>query len=66
MWLLFRPRPGAPPEVELDAFVTHGQILGRFPTRPGVTAPAGYSFTGVVSRWPDTGRVRAELWEAKG
>ena len=34
--------------------------------RPGVTAPAGYSFTGVVSRWPDTGRVRAELWEAKG
>ena len=31
--------------------------------RPGVVAPPGYSFSGVVSVWPDTGRVRAELWE---
>ena len=33
-WLLLRPRPGAPLEVELDDFVTHGQILGRFSSRP--------------------------------
>lgn len=33
---------------------------------PGRTAPPGYTFTGVVSRWPDTGAVRAELWEAVG
>ncbi len=31
--------------------------------RPGSTGPAGYLPTGVVSRWQDTGRVRAELWE---
>lgn len=23
----------------------------------------GWTFTGIVSVWPDTGRVRAELWE---
>ena len=34
--------------------------------RPGAAAPAGYHRSGVVSRWPDTGRVRAELWEAEG
>ena len=34
--------------------------------RPGAAAPAGYRFSGVVSRWPDTGKVRAELWEAEG
>ena len=31
--------------------------------RPGAAPPAGYTFAGVVSRWPDTGKVRAELWE---
>lgn len=30
---------------------------------PGRPAPPGYTFTGVVSRWPHTGEVRAELWE---
>ena len=30
---------------------------------PGDAAPAGYRFSGVVSRWPHTGEVRAELWE---
>lgn len=29
---------------------------------PGQPPPPGYSPTGVVSRWPHTGRVRAELW----
>ena len=31
--------------------------------RPGAVPPVGYRPTGVVSLWPDTGRVRAELWE---
>jgi hypothetical protein len=31
--------------------------------RPGQAAPPGYYRTGVVSRWPHTGRVRATLWE---
>lgn len=30
---------------------------------PGRPAPPGYVPTGVVSVWPDTGRVRGELWE---
>ncbi len=32
---------------------------------PGRPAPVGYRFSGVVSRWQDTGRVRAELWECE-
>lgn len=31
--------------------------------RPGDSRPVGWTFTGCVSVWPDTGRVRAELWE---
>lgn len=31
--------------------------------RPGDKPPAGFTFTGTVSRWQDTGAVRAELWE---
>ena len=31
--------------------------------RPGRVPPEGFVFTGVVSVWPDTGEVRAELWE---
>lgn len=31
--------------------------------RPGSPAPEGYSPTGAVSRWQDTGAVRAELWQ---
>lgn len=31
--------------------------------RPGDARPAGWVFTGCVSTWPDTGKVRAELWE---
>jgi hypothetical protein len=29
----------------------------------GRRPPEGFVFTGVVSVWPDTGKVRAELWE---
>lgn len=29
----------------------------------GSRPPVGYVYSGVVSVWPDTGRVRAELWE---
>lgn len=29
----------------------------------GKRPPVGYVYSGVVSRWPDTGAVRAELWE---
>ena len=31
---------------------------------PGRAVPPGYRATGVVSRWPDDGSVRSELWEA--
>ena len=31
--------------------------------RMGARPPVGYVYAGVVSVWPDTGRVRAELWE---
>ena len=31
--------------------------------RIGDRPPVGFVYSGVVSRWPDTGRVRAELWE---
>ena len=31
--------------------------------RMGARPPEGYVFSGVVSCWPDTGAVRAELWE---
>ena len=31
--------------------------------RPGEPREAGWTFTGCVSVWPDTGEVRAELWE---
>lgn len=34
--------------------------------RPGQAAPDGYQPTGVVSRWQDTGQIRAELWERHG
>ncbi len=30
---------------------------------PGQTPPKGYVWTGVVSRWPDTGEVRSRLYE---
>lgn len=30
---------------------------------PGRTPPEGYVFAGVVNCWPDTWKVRAELWE---
>ena len=39
-----------------------GLLLRWLP--PDVPAPAGYVDTGVVSRWQDTGRIRARLWEA--
>lgn len=31
-------------------------IIGKRP-------PEGFVYSGVVSVWPDTGEVRAELWE---
>ena len=37
-------------------------VLYRW-VRPGEPRPVGWTFTGVVSRWPHTGEVRAELWE---
>lgn len=33
--------------------------------RPGAVPPPGYHATDVVSRWPDTGRVRAVLYECE-
>ena len=30
---------------------------------PGEAHEVGWTFTGIVSTWPDTGKVRAELWE---
>jgi len=31
--------------------------------RMGDRPPEGFVFSGVVSVWQDTGKVRAELWE---
>jgi len=31
--------------------------------RPGDKPPAGFTFDGYVSRWQDTGAIRAELWK---
>ena len=55
----------APPTVTFhDGVPDHrAPVLIFVWVRPGDAAPAGYRFSGVVSRRPDTGRVRAELWE---
>lgn len=55
------PCPNCRSRAAEAAAITGGTMYRWY--RPGAPREAGWTFTGIVSTWPDTGKVRAELWE---